>query len=72
VIPALDRPGPRPAALAGGLFGLVTYATYDLTDLATLPGFTARVTVVDMVWLSGLCALTSAAAWMLARLLKGA
>jgi uncharacterized membrane protein len=70
VIPALERPGPGRAALAGGLFGLVAYATYDLTNLATLRGFTLRVAVVDMAWGFVLCALTSAAAWKLARVLN--
>lgn len=68
VIPALDR-GVLRAAVAGGLFGLVAYATYDLTNLATLRGFTVRVAAVDMAWGFVLCSLTAAAAWRLARLL---
>ncbi len=38
------------AILRGALFGLVTYATYDLTNLATLEGWPVLVTVVDLVW----------------------
>ncbi|NWF65369.1 MAG: DUF2177 family protein [Chloroflexi bacterium] len=38
------------AVLHGALFGLVTYATYDLTNLATLEGWPVLVTVVDLVW----------------------
>ena len=34
----------------GGLFGLVAYATYDLTNLSTMRGFSSRVAIVDMVW----------------------
>lgn len=34
----------------GFLFGLITYATYDLTNLATLAGWPLRVTLVDLVW----------------------
>lgn len=68
VIPALDRSLVR-AALAGGFFGLVAYATYDLTNLATLRGFPARVAVADLAWGFVVSALTSAAAWKLARLL---
>ncbi|KAA0259724.1 DUF2177 family protein [Chloroflexi bacterium CFX2] len=48
--------------MRGGLFGLVAYATYDLTNLATLEGWSLLVTVVDMAWgtvLSGLAALVS-------------
>jgi uncharacterized membrane protein len=36
--------------LRGALFGLVTYATYDLTNLATLKNWPAIVTAVDMLW----------------------
>jgi uncharacterized membrane protein len=68
VIPALDRTMLR-AALAGGFFGLVAYATYDLTNLATLRGFTVWVAVADLAWGFVVSALTSGAAWKLARLL---
>ncbi len=37
-------------AATGAFFGLIAYATYDLTNLATVKGFTARVAVVDMAW----------------------
>jgi uncharacterized membrane protein len=32
------------------LFGLVTYATYDLTNHATVKGWPAIVTYVDLAW----------------------
>ncbi|WKZ37878.1 MAG: DUF2177 family protein [Anaerolineales bacterium] len=38
------------AALRGALFGLVTYATYDLTNHATLTDWPVLMTVVDMAW----------------------
>ncbi len=47
------------AALRGALFGLVTYATYDLTNLATLEGWPILVTVVDMAWGTTLGAVTA-------------
>src|SRR5680860_1080516 len=34
----------------GALLGLVAYATYDLTNLATIKGWSATVTLIDMVW----------------------
>ena len=37
-------------ALLGGLLGLVTYATYDLTNQATLKNWPAIVTGVDLLW----------------------
>jgi uncharacterized membrane protein len=36
--------------LLGALFGLVTYATYDLTNQATLKNWPHIVTVVDLIW----------------------
>lgn len=36
--------------LAGFLFGFITYATYDLTNLATLKDWPILVTVVDLAW----------------------
>lgn len=34
----------------GALFGLVTYATYDLTNQATLAKWPISVTIVDLIW----------------------
>lgn len=38
------------ALLAGAVFGFMAYATYDLTNLATLEGWPIKVTIVDLVW----------------------
>ena len=32
------------------LFGLLAYATYDLTNLATIEGWAWQVSVIDMIW----------------------
>ncbi len=48
--PGLQANSLRKAALLGGFFGLVTYATYDLTNLATVKNWPWLVTVVDMAW----------------------
>jgi uncharacterized membrane protein len=34
----------------GAFFGLVTYATYDLTNLATIKSWPAIVSIVDLTW----------------------
>lgn len=36
--------------LLGALLGLVTYATYDLTNQATLKNWPYIVTIVDLIW----------------------
>ncbi|MBN2345137.1 MAG: DUF2177 family protein [Candidatus Aminicenantes bacterium] len=50
VAPALAGGGALAALWRGALFGLIAYATYDLTNLATLRGWPLRVTVVDLAW----------------------
>ncbi len=50
VLPSLSRDSVARAALLGAFFGVVTYATYDLTNLATMKGFPTVVAAVDMVW----------------------
>lgn len=42
--------GVRYALLYGALFGFFTYATYDLTNLATLKGWPLDLVVVDIIW----------------------
>lgn len=44
---------------AGTLFGLVSYATYDLTNLATLKDWPVAMTVIDLAWGSFVTATTS-------------
>lgn len=50
VYPALLKNSLLTAAILGGLFGFFTYATYDLTNLATLRDWPLSVTLVDMAW----------------------
>jgi uncharacterized membrane protein len=59
VWPAIQHQSLARAALFGALLGLVTYAAYDLTNLATLEGFPLTVALVDMVWGTALCAIVS-------------
>jgi len=61
VRPALTSGDWRTAALYGALFGFFAYATYDLTNFATLKMWTLRVTVLDMAWGTFLTAVTAAA-----------
>ncbi|CAN5207089.1 DUF2177 family protein [soil metagenome] len=50
VAPALQSGKWTTALLYGALFGLVAYATYDLTNQATLRGWPVIVTVADLCW----------------------
>lgn len=57
--PALQKDALSYALLAGALFGLVTYATYDLTNLATIRDWPILITVIDLVWGTTVSTLTS-------------
>jgi len=59
VVPALEKNSLSRAVVLGGLFGFFCYATYDLTNLATLKGWPLPLTFIDIIWgtvLSGLVA----------------
>jgi uncharacterized membrane protein len=64
VRPGIDG-GLADAALNGALFGLATYATWDLTNLAVLRGFPAAIVPIDIAWGTALCtAVSTCAAWV--------
>lgn len=50
VLPALQHGGLSKAALSGAMLGLVAYATYDLTNQATLRDWPLAVTLADIPW----------------------
>ena len=60
VVPGLQAGSLRKVLLLGAFFGLVTYATYDLTNLATVKNWPWIVTLVDMAWGAVLAAAVSA------------
>ena len=48
--PALVAGVPLNALFYGALLGLISYATYDLTNMATLKDWPLIVTIVDLIW----------------------
>jgi len=50
VVPAHDKGSVTQAAMNGALFGLFAYATYDLTNLATIKGWPLQIVFIDMAW----------------------
>lgn len=48
--PALLQESWKHALVFGVFFGLVTYATFDLTSLALLKDFPVKVVIVDLIW----------------------
>jgi uncharacterized membrane protein len=70
VVPALETGSLRRALLLGGFFGLVTYATYDLTNLATVKNWPWIVTVVDLAWGAVLATAVSCLGYLAGRWLQ--
>lgn len=50
IVPGLNTNSLKATILKAALFGLITYATYDLTNLATLKDWPAVLSIVDMAW----------------------
>lgn len=48
--PALASGDMKQVIINGLLFGFVTYATYDLTNLATLENWPVKLTIIDLIW----------------------
>jgi uncharacterized membrane protein len=56
VLPTVQNQSAGNAAVLGGLFGFFAYATYDLTNQATLRNWSTRLTIIDLAWGSALAA----------------
>jgi uncharacterized membrane protein len=59
--PALADGDWKTALVKGALFGLVAYATYDLTNLATLKFWSLKISLIDMAWGAVLTAVAASA-----------
>ena len=59
IYPAVNKDSVFNAILMGALFGFFTYATYDLTNLATLKGWPLTIVFIDILWGTTLSAIVS-------------
>jgi len=66
IAPAVEKGSWAHAFLFGALFGLVCYATYDLTNLAIAKDWPLLVTIVDLVWGAVLAASVSTITYFVA------
>ncbi|HEU4511921.1 MAG TPA: DUF2177 family protein [Nocardioidaceae bacterium] len=67
IAPAVERGTMRSALLGGAAFGLVTYATWDLTSLAVIEGFPVAIVPIDIAWGSVLAASVSGVTYYVLR-----
>ena len=63
--PALERQSWQYALFAGMFFGLITYATYDLTNLATIKDWPVLITIIDLIWGTALGGFVSATTYFI-------
>jgi uncharacterized membrane protein len=71
VVPGLEKNSLVATLLRAAFFGLVTYATYDLTNLATVKNWPILITVVDLAWGTAVCVTVSAIGfWVGRRILR--
>ncbi len=66
IVPQAADPGWLKTAVAAAMFGFVAYATYDLSNLATLRGWPIGLSLIDMAWgavLSAVAATAGRVAW---------
>lgn len=66
ISPAMEKGSWVYAILFGALFGFIMYATYDLTNLATLKDWPLMVTIVDLIWGAVLAASVSTITYFIA------
>ena len=67
VLPSLGSPGWGAALARGAFFGLVGFGVYDLTNQATLRGWSLTVTLADLAWGAALTAIATVAGLYAAR-----
>ena len=66
ISPAMASGSWLKAVLLGALFGLICYATYDLTNLAVAKDWPLLVTVVDLIWGAVLASSVSVVTYLIA------
>lgn len=67
ILPAVEKDSVRTAMMLGGLFGFFAYATYDLTNLATLKNWPVVIVFIDVVWGFVLTGLVSTAGFYIVK-----
>jgi len=70
IYPSVAKDSALNALLMGALFGLFTYATYDLTNLATIKGWPLKIVFIDILWGSLLSAIVSFSGFYIVKWLK--
>lgn len=71
IAPALREGGWQRAAMSGAVLGFVAYATYDLTNQATLNVWSVKLTLIDLCWGTTLTTVSALGGYFAARWAEG-
>jgi uncharacterized membrane protein len=69
VVPGLADNSVKTTLLRAALFGLISYATYDLTNLATVKDWPLTITIVDLLWGTTVSVIVSYISFLIGKLL---
>jgi len=70
VIPGIRDNDLTMTLIKAALFGLITYATYDLTNLATVKNWPILITIIDLIWGMVLTTIVSLAGFFIGKWLS--
>jgi len=70
ISPSVEKGSAIRAIVLGALFGFFAYATYDLTNLATLKGWPLNIVIIDIIWGTFLTASVSVSGFYIVKLVE--
>jgi uncharacterized membrane protein len=70
VLPGVEKDSIRTVITNAALFGAIAYATYDLTNLATLKNWPTTIVYIDIIWGAVLSTLVAVAGYYIALWVK--
>jgi uncharacterized membrane protein len=68
--PSFEKQSATRAVLLGAIFGFIAYATYDLTNYATLKGFPLTIVFIDLAWGAVLTSIVSLAGYYIVKFVE--
>ncbi len=68
--PGIEQESIKTILISGALFGLIIYATYDLTNLATLKEWPVKITIIDLIWGTSLSTVVSTVTYYIYMMIK--
>jgi uncharacterized membrane protein len=70
VLPGIEKDSLKTVLINAALFGTIAYATYDLTNLATLKDWPTTIVYIDLLWGATLTSLVATASYYIALWVK--